>query len=36
VPLASADRWSDHAFRAINGEKVELMFDPPRHSVWRA
>jgi ADP-ribose pyrophosphatase YjhB (NUDIX family) len=34
-PLASGERWSDHAFRAISGERVELMFDPPRQPVWR-
>ena len=34
-PLASGERWSELAFRAINGERVELMFDRPRQPVWR-
>ncbi len=29
-PLAGAHRWLDLAFRAIDGEKVETWYDPPR------
>jgi hypothetical protein len=32
--LANGDRWSDHAFAAIAGE-ADVMFDEPRHPVWR-
>jgi ADP-ribose pyrophosphatase YjhB (NUDIX family) len=34
-PLAGAHRWLDLAFRAIDGEKLETWFDPPRAPVWR-
>ncbi len=34
-PVAGADQWADHAFRAIRGEDVEVMFDPPREPPWR-
>ena len=30
-----ADRWADHAFAAIRGEDVEVMFDRPRNPPWR-
>ncbi|MDQ4134025.1 MAG: NUDIX hydrolase N-terminal domain-containing protein [Actinomycetota bacterium] len=35
-PLAGADRWADHAFRAVRGEPTEVLFDPPRQPPWRA
>ncbi|MGF1595621.1 MAG: NUDIX hydrolase N-terminal domain-containing protein [Acidimicrobiales bacterium] len=35
-PLASGDQWRDLAFRAIDGEVDELLFDPPRNDIWRA
>ena len=34
-PLAGWERWAPHAFRAIRGEKVEVLFDPPRKPMWR-
>lgn len=34
-PLAGAERWRDHAFRAIRGEPLEVSFDPPRRPAWR-
>lgn len=34
-PVAGADQWADHAFRAIRGEDVPVMFDPPRQPPWR-
>ncbi len=35
-PLAGAQQWGELAFRAIRGEPVEVLFDPPRTPVWRA
>jgi len=34
-PLAGWQRWAPHAFRAIRGEPVEVLFDPPRTPMWR-
>lgn len=34
-PLAGAGMWKDHAFRAIRGEEVDVLFDRPRRPVWR-
>lgn len=34
-PLAGAGMWKDHAFRAIRGEPVDVLFDRPRRPVWR-
>jgi ADP-ribose pyrophosphatase YjhB (NUDIX family) len=34
-PLAGWERWAPHAFKAIRGEKVDVLFDPPRQPVWR-
>jgi ADP-ribose pyrophosphatase YjhB (NUDIX family) len=36
TPLAGADRWGPHAFRAIRGEAVDVLFDAPRSDVWRS
>jgi ADP-ribose pyrophosphatase YjhB (NUDIX family) len=30
-----ADLWADHAFAAIRGEDVDVLFDPPREPPWR-
>jgi ADP-ribose pyrophosphatase YjhB (NUDIX family) len=35
TPLASIDRWGEHAFAAIRGEDVEVLFDRPREEPWR-
>ena len=35
VPLAAASNWSVQAFRAIRGEPLEVLFDPPRQPPWR-
>ncbi len=35
-PIASFERWGDHAFRAVEGAPVEVDFDEPRDPVWRA
>jgi ADP-ribose pyrophosphatase YjhB (NUDIX family) len=34
-PLAGAGVWSAHAFAAIRGEPVDVLFDWPRRPVWR-
>jgi len=34
-PLAGADRWARHAFAALRGERVDVLFDAPRHPPWR-
>jgi len=34
-PLVGFDRWGDHAFAAIDGRPLEVVFDPPRDPVWR-
>jgi ADP-ribose pyrophosphatase YjhB (NUDIX family) len=34
-PLAGADRWGPHAFRALRGESVDVLFDAPRAPMWR-
>jgi ADP-ribose pyrophosphatase YjhB (NUDIX family) len=34
-PTAGADLWAEHAFRAIRGEDVEVVFDTPRTPPWR-
>ena len=35
VPLANAGIWTAHAFAAIRGESVEVLFDWPRDPIWR-
>jgi len=34
-PLAGSGLWKEHAFRAIRGEAVDVLFDRPRDPVWR-
>jgi ADP-ribose pyrophosphatase YjhB (NUDIX family) len=34
-PLAGAERWGPHAFAAIRGERVDVLFDSPRTPAWR-
>jgi ADP-ribose pyrophosphatase YjhB (NUDIX family) len=34
-PLAGAERWGMHAFRALRGERVDVLFDAPRAPMWR-
>jgi ADP-ribose pyrophosphatase YjhB (NUDIX family) len=34
-PLAGRERWTPHAFRAIRGEPMDVLFDPPRRPPWR-
>jgi ADP-ribose pyrophosphatase YjhB (NUDIX family) len=33
-PLAGAERWRGHAFAAIRGEHVDVLFDEPRDPPW--
>ena len=35
APLAGAGVWAAHAFAAIRGEPVDVLFDWPRRPVWR-
>jgi ADP-ribose pyrophosphatase YjhB (NUDIX family) len=35
-PLAGADQWRAHAFAAIRGEKVDVLYDEPRDKPWRS
>ena len=34
-PVAGYPRWGKHAFAAIRGEDVEVLYDPPRAQPWR-
>ena len=34
-PLAGGARWTPQAFRAIRGETLDVLFDPPRDPPWR-
>ena len=34
-PLAGVERWGPHAFAAIRGEHVDVLFDMPRSPTWR-
>jgi ADP-ribose pyrophosphatase YjhB (NUDIX family) len=34
-PLAGAEMWGEHVFRALRGEPVEVLFDRPRRPMWR-
>jgi ADP-ribose pyrophosphatase YjhB (NUDIX family) len=34
-PLAGGDRWRQQAFKAVRGEPVHVLFDPPRQPPWR-
>jgi ADP-ribose pyrophosphatase YjhB (NUDIX family) len=35
TPLAGAGLWKEHAFKAIHGEPVDVLFDRPRDPVWK-
>jgi ADP-ribose pyrophosphatase YjhB (NUDIX family) len=34
--VAGVDHWRDHAFRAIRGEKVDVLYDQPRTPPWQS
>jgi ADP-ribose pyrophosphatase YjhB (NUDIX family) len=33
-PLAGSNEWVPHAFRAIRGEPIDVLFDAPRRPPW--
>jgi ADP-ribose pyrophosphatase YjhB (NUDIX family) len=33
-PVAGYPRWGSHAFAAIRGETVDVLYDPPRDQPW--
>ena len=35
MPLAGSDRWMEHVFAAIRGERVDVLFDTRRQPPWR-
>ena len=35
-PIAGVDQWGPHAFRAIRGEDVGVLYDEPRDQPWGA
>ena len=35
-PLAGAGYWKELAFKAIRGEPIDVVFDMPRRTTWRA
>jgi ADP-ribose pyrophosphatase YjhB (NUDIX family) len=35
TPIAGAQLWGPHAFAAIRGEHVDVLFDQPRTNPWR-
>lgn len=35
APIIGLDRWGAHAFAALRGEPLEVLFDPPRRPPWR-
>jgi ADP-ribose pyrophosphatase YjhB (NUDIX family) len=35
-PLAGASQWKEHAFSAIRGERVDVLYDEPREKPWRS
>ena len=34
-PLVGSERWGDHVFAAINGERREVLYDRVRQPMWR-
>jgi hypothetical protein len=34
--VAGVDLWREHAFRAIRGESVDVLYDQPRTPPWQA
>ncbi|MGH9170007.1 MAG: NUDIX hydrolase N-terminal domain-containing protein [Acidimicrobiales bacterium] len=36
TPLAGAGVWKEHAFKAVRGEPLDVLFDRPRSPVWKA
>ena len=34
-PLVGSDRWGEHVFAAINGERRDVLYDSVRKPMWR-
>jgi len=34
-PLVGSDRWGEHVFAAINGERRDVLYDAVRQPMWR-
>ncbi len=34
-PLVGSERWGEHVFAAINGERRDVLYDSVRHPMWR-
>jgi len=34
-PLAGAERWGEHIFKALSGEHVDVLYDTVRRPMWR-
>jgi ADP-ribose pyrophosphatase YjhB (NUDIX family) len=34
-PLVGSDRWGDHVFAAIGGERLDVLYDSVRQPMWR-
>jgi ADP-ribose pyrophosphatase YjhB (NUDIX family) len=34
-PLAGAERWGQHIFKALRGEQVDVLYDTVRQPMWR-
>ena len=34
-PLVGSDRWGEHVFAAINGERRDVLYDSVRQPMWR-
>jgi len=34
-PLAGAERWGEHVFKALRGERVDVLYDTVRSPMWR-
>ncbi|MHB8262322.1 MAG: NUDIX hydrolase N-terminal domain-containing protein [Acidimicrobiales bacterium] len=35
TPLAAAERWKEHVFKAIRGDPVDVLYDVARKPVWK-
>jgi ADP-ribose pyrophosphatase YjhB (NUDIX family) len=35
APLVGSDRWGEHVFAALNGEKRDVLYDRVRQPMWR-
>jgi 8-oxo-dGTP pyrophosphatase MutT (NUDIX family) len=35
-PTAGVDHWGPHAFAALRGEEVDVLYDLPRERIWES